>query len=212
MQFLYLCTWWLALVHLCMWYIGDITWPRGDTKFLFECWKIFRLQNSPYFCVFRYARAVKQKVWNEAENSRACEARALGARKTLTPRFTDFFTDFEKKKPTVLQSKKYFTSERSERVKYFFNTRRESGPVMFYLLYKHQWNTKPFHFNSFWCERRDLLCSQSKGDIFPCEDNMLFSHVATSSCRTKAHLVFHWFLYNKVSYFSQKHCRKWLPC
>ena len=31
---------------------------------------------------------------------RACEARA---RKTLTPRFTDFFTDFEKK-PTVLQS------------------------------------------------------------------------------------------------------------
>ena len=28
-----------------------------------------RLQNSPYFCVFKYARAVKQKVCNEAENS-----------------------------------------------------------------------------------------------------------------------------------------------
>ena len=28
---------------------------------------------------------------------RACEARALRARKTLTPRFTDFFTDFEEK-------------------------------------------------------------------------------------------------------------------
>jgi len=27
-----------------------------------------RLQNSPYFCIFKYARAVKQKVWNEAEN------------------------------------------------------------------------------------------------------------------------------------------------
>ena len=27
-----------------------------------------RLQNSPYFCVFKYARVVKQKVWNEAEN------------------------------------------------------------------------------------------------------------------------------------------------
>ena len=25
-------------------------------------------QNSPYFCVFKYARAVKQKVCNEAEN------------------------------------------------------------------------------------------------------------------------------------------------
>ena len=63
-----------------------------------------RLQNSPYFCVFKYVRAVKQKVWNEAENRerdwgqtlkiRACEVRA---RKTLTPRFTDFFTDFEEK-------------------------------------------------------------------------------------------------------------------
>ena len=28
----------------------------------------YRLQNSPYFCVFKYARALKQKVWNEAEN------------------------------------------------------------------------------------------------------------------------------------------------
>ena len=28
----------------------------------------YRLQNSPYSCVFMYARAVKQKVWNEAEN------------------------------------------------------------------------------------------------------------------------------------------------
>ena len=29
---------------------------------------LIRLQHSPYFCVFKYARAVKQKVWNEAEN------------------------------------------------------------------------------------------------------------------------------------------------
>ena len=29
--------------------------------------------------------------------TRACEARALRACKTLTPRFTDFLTDFEKK-------------------------------------------------------------------------------------------------------------------
>ena len=79
-----------------------------------------RLQNSPYFCVFKYAWAVKQKVWNEAENRErdwgetlkntfflsrltrptgvwACEARAVCAHKTLTPRVTDFFTDFEEK-------------------------------------------------------------------------------------------------------------------
>ena len=57
-----------------------------------------RLQNSPYFCVFKYARAVKQKV--EAENKErdwTCEARAVRARKILTQRFTDFFTDFEEK-------------------------------------------------------------------------------------------------------------------
>ena len=57
-----------------------------------------RLRNSPYFCVLKTARAVKQKVWNEAENRErdwgetlkigACEARALRARKTLTPDFT----------------------------------------------------------------------------------------------------------------------------
>ena len=73
---------------------------------------VARLQHSPYFCVFKYARAVKQKVSSEAENRerdwgetlRACETRAPRARKTLTPRFTDFFTDFEKKRTTVLQS------------------------------------------------------------------------------------------------------------
>ena len=59
---------------------------------------------------------MKQKVWNEAENRerdwgetlknffslasharRACKARAVRAHKTLTPRVTDFFTDFEEK-------------------------------------------------------------------------------------------------------------------
>ena len=37
------------------------------------------------------------KKESETGERRACEARALRARKTLTPRFTDFFTDFEKK-------------------------------------------------------------------------------------------------------------------
>ena len=60
---------------------------------------IYRLQNSPYFCVFKYARAAKQKVWNEAENrERDCgetlkilfSAHAFPARKTLTRHFTDY--------------------------------------------------------------------------------------------------------------------------
>ena len=57
-------------------------------------YSLSRLQNSPYFCVFKYARVVKQKVWNKAET---CEVCALRARKNLSPRFTDFFTDFQKK-------------------------------------------------------------------------------------------------------------------
>ena len=41
----------------------------GISGLNFQRWlKLFRLQNSSYFCVFKYAPAVKQKVWNEAEN------------------------------------------------------------------------------------------------------------------------------------------------
>ena len=56
------------------------------------------------FCVFRYAQAVKQKVWNQADfflsphtPLRACETSAFRAFKTFMPRFTDFLTDFKKK-------------------------------------------------------------------------------------------------------------------
>ena len=52
------------------------------------------------------------------------------------------------------------------------------------------------------CEKRDLLCSQSNGDIFICENNMLFSRVKISRFRAKAHLVFHWCLYNNVNYYT----------
>ena len=74
-----------------------------------------------------------------------------------------------------------------------------SGHVMFYLLYKHQ-DEMQNHFTLivFWCERRDLLWSHSNGNIFTCEDNMLFSHVKISSFRMKAHLVIHWCLYSKI--------------
>ena len=92
---------------------GDII-PNSTLKQTL-CHDNYRLQNSPYLCVFKYARVVKQKVWNEAENRERdggetlkirpspTQARALCARKTLTPRFTGFFTDFEKK-TTVFQS------------------------------------------------------------------------------------------------------------
>ena len=65
------------------WVIVKLSLLKPSVTEFFIIWKLFwsRLQNSPYFCVLKCARAVKQKVWNEA----------------LTPRFTNFFTDFEKK-------------------------------------------------------------------------------------------------------------------
>ena len=33
-----------------------------------KLWVRNRLQNSPYFCMFKYTRTVEQKFWNEAEN------------------------------------------------------------------------------------------------------------------------------------------------
>ena len=57
---------------------------------------------------------------------------------------------------------------------------------MFYLLYKHQWNNKPFNFRR---ERRDLLCNHSNSDLFTYEDNMLFSHVNISCFHAKDHLT-----------------------
>ena len=43
-------------------------------------------------------------------------------------------------------------------------------------------------------QKHDLLFNHSNGDLFTCEDNMLFSRVKLSCFRAKAHLVFHWCL------------------
>ena len=53
----------------------------------------------------------------------------------------------------------------------------------------------------FSCERCNLLCSHSNGDIFTCENTMLLSRVKIPCFRAKAHLVFHWCLYSKIYYY-----------
>ena len=53
------------------------------------------LQISPYFCVFKYVRAVKQKVWNDADNRE---------RETYATLYRFLYSFWEKKNPTVLQS------------------------------------------------------------------------------------------------------------
>ena len=70
-------------------------------------------------------------------------------------------------------------------------------------------NEIPNHVNLivFWRERRDLLCSHSNGDIFTCEDNMLFLHVKISSFRAKAHPVFHSFGVYIISDSANIYCK-----
>ena len=54
----------------------------------------------------------------------------------------------------------------------------------------------------FFCyERRDWLCSHSNGDLFTCENNMLFPRMKISCFRGKAHLVFHWCLYSRIRFW-----------
>ena len=52
-------------------------------------------------------------------------------------------------------------------------------------------------------QQHGLLCNHSNGDLLTCEDNnvTLFSHVMIPCFHVKAHLVFHWCIYNKDSYF-----------
>ena len=99
---------------------------------------------------------------------------------------------------------KHFTrhSECSERMEHFWT---REGKICIYkrtcnilfLLFKHQWNTKPFYLNIFffWCEGCNVLCSHSNSDLFTCENNMSFSHVKMSCFCAKAHLAFHWHWY-----------------
>ena len=83
------------------------------TERLFEkykCWDIVgstsknRLQNRG-----RLQNKFKQKVWNKAENRERDWGETPKIRffflSPHTPHFTDFFTDFDKKNPTVLQSR-----------------------------------------------------------------------------------------------------------
>ena len=61
-----------------------------------------RLQNSPFFWVFKYARAVKQKVWNEAENTEQDWGETVRLLRHALP----ISLLISGEKPTVLQSKR----------------------------------------------------------------------------------------------------------
>ena len=63
--------------------------------------------------------------------------------------------------------------QRSSVEKYF-----TSSYVIFYLLYKHQRNTKSFHEKA--SKGAIFICNHSNSDLFTCENNMLSSLVKIS--------------------------------
>ena len=74
---------------------------------LIKCFGL-RLLNSPYFCVFKCARAVKQKVWNEAENRGSRASRALDSYGMLY-RFLYWFLEKTRLFCSLFWSKRCFT-------------------------------------------------------------------------------------------------------
>ena len=59
-------------------------------------------------------------------------------------------------------------------------------------------NTSEYFFKDYVAIAMAIISQQLV--IFTCEDIMLFSCVKISCLRVKAHLVFHWSLYNKQTY------------
>ena len=97
-----------------------------------------------------------------------------------------------------LSVEKYLTRSLRSLVKYFstqeekFCIFRRPSNVLFII----NTNEIPnlFTFIVFCSKRCNLLCSHNNGDLFTCEDNMLFVRVKISCFHAKAHLLFRWCL------------------
>ena len=99
-------------------------------------WSSPRLQNSPYFYVFKYARTVKEKGldrgWKQRARlraRRACETRALLAREILRL-FVRYVKPILRKKSTVLQSNHRITGHFRVASSLCFNARLSSKPLI----------------------------------------------------------------------------------
>ena len=93
----YLCQ--FLAIHFQIWQFGALSLSSG----VVDCKTVSIFAYSSTREQSNKRSGTRLKIESEIGERRACGARALRARRTLTPRFTDFFTDFEKK-PTVLQS------------------------------------------------------------------------------------------------------------
>ena len=140
--------------------IEDITWPLGDTKFLsVECCSL-RSKRFRWGWIFGFDRArnkTKAIKWgisflpspppSRSFTSAICRAVYDSVPRSLLLNRTQTLST------QAANVEKYFTRSLRSLVKYFSRLEEKfripSGHVMFYLLYKHQWNTKPLHFNNF---------------------------------------------------------------
>ena len=69
----------------------------------------------------------------------------------------------------------------------------KSGHVTYCLLYKHQW------------KRCELLCNHNDGNLFMCEDNMLFSLVKKFSRKSSLGISLVFIINKYISRFSESH-------
>ena len=99
-------------------------------------WSSPRLQNSPYFYVFKYARTVKKKGLDRGWKQRArlhvrrvCETRALLAREILGL-FLRYVKPILRKKSTALQSSHRITGHIRVTSSLCFNARLSSKPLI----------------------------------------------------------------------------------
>ena len=133
-------------------------------KVIYKCVLSFldcKTLNSPYFCVFKYAWAVKQKVWNEAENRERDWGETLKiiffhswgsrvARVRLLRHALPISLLILRKKPTVLQSisfqmlfsmGNYFSIEYYLVIKHCQVEGKISVQCVFYTSKLHTWET-----------------------------------------------------------------------
>ena len=141
---------------------------------------VYRLQDSPYFCIFKIqvhtssqTKGLERRWKQRARLRRDAKFFSLASQalrfvlKTLMPRFTDFFTDFEKK-PTVLHSKWSTVKKKLKKGLYYIFT------CTYVLWLAQRWKINGSHIQTFFQLIDDWLSEQA---------NLLFPIISIMKCQ-----------------------------
>ena len=103
--------------------IEDITWPRGDTKFIFECWKnMSRVSAANEWNNFQHEKKnfvspsdhviffLLYKMWRFSEDFRRFSKIGQNAARTFSEDFRTFSEDYRRLPKTTEEDPKMFRS------------------------------------------------------------------------------------------------------